>query len=329
MIHKSIVKTLICEAEQIEVPNIWDAICNVPINTVNGCAPKRVRKNSHVPVICITTAAMVMLAIIFGFQMLDSPMPSVTDFDKVQSNYAETKPSVFEILCIRKYYGNMQKTKIKKETVEAMLSTVNDIDQIKTVYEDERYLYNFDDNGNLLEMAQIHSQNVGNNVDEETIRNTVAQIFKRYIPNENKDNYIIAVENCAEAYPPWTVTAKRYENDICVANILLTFDGDGSLDKLIIPQQITDNLIESQTISYEKAIEIALSEISKDKYGVILSGNKSDYDIRIDIKSNQNGKYYYVVIGNLPLKNAQDFRSSVGVEIDCDSGEILTVYKYK
>lgn len=82
-------------------------------------------------------------------------------------------------------------------------------------------------------------------------------------------------------------------------------------------------------ISKEKAIEIAFDEAQKyqDEYSLIIpDAAVSNY--RLELKSNGNSLYYFIVFDNLYLKDSV-CKSAIGVDVDATTGSVLKVHQYK
>ncbi len=278
--------------------------------------------------ICIAAIAACLLLIISTIIPITARYYQRLDTSSILSSTNEHKKTL-DILSHKKFFGDIKLTKKPFDEVIQILSTVKTDGDIKKVYEDNEYLYHFHSDGEIVELAQKHSKQKETTADFETIKNKINDIFVNYLTKENQQEYDIKIIENKDSYPTWTVTAKKYENNICISNIYIAFTNSGELKTLVISDNYNNGLKNEYSINKDKAVEIAINEAKKEEYGLSFSKNNSE-EISIETKKTEIGKIYYrVTIRNLQFKNIPDAITAFGVDIDVNTGEVIKHYQYK
>lgn len=276
----------------------------------------------------VIVAACLLMVISSIIPIINKHQQGIDTSSLVSSSKEQQK--TLEILSQKKLFGEMKLTKLAFNDVSHILNTVKSNDDINKVYEDNEYLYHFQTNGEIIELQQKLSREGEEKVNLETIKNRVNSVFDIYLPKENQKEYDIKIVENKDAYPTWTVTAKKYDNGICISDIYIAFTNSGDLKTIVVPDNLSEIQFENgYEITKERAVDIALYEAKKDKYGLIFSKNNAE-EISIQIQTGQSGKVYYrVTINNLHFRDIPDAVTAFGVDIDVQTGEIVECYQYK
>ena len=325
MTNQSMWNNLKSDISIITVPDVWDKIKDIKTkeNFSADLVPYKAKRYWAVITASVTIVVFAVAFLINYNYSGDQSSPMYTISNQESSLNVET----LYVLKNKKFHGELNKTQKSSNTIKAVLLTYTDADNIENIYEDNKYLYHFNNDGEVIEMASISNKNSDKEyADRSTISTIVAQIFEQYLPNAKQSDYVVNIEENENSYPQWTVTAKLMKNDICVSKIFMTFNSKGDLLQLILPSTPLEELNQA---GMTRMIEIGINEAVKDKYG--LSSDRNDYkNISMEIKNSaENGAYCNIKFDYVPLKAYPQCTSAFALDINISTGEILEVYMYK
>lgn len=328
MTDKEVLQRFKKDFDKIESPDLWDKIQEKQAQIEPVQEVKTKRKN--IPLRYALAACFAVLMVGIGMLALvlskgndiliePSEQPSHTSTSsKPISTVSDDEVDLIEQLTLKQIYGSFALSERGEEELETLLVTYH---KDYRVYEDDDYLYNFDDQGRLIEMILInHDESDEKIASRSDIEENINKVFQTYFPDININDYQIEIEECPDASPRWVVEARLYESDIIISWIHLTFDQHGKIQFLTLPT-VTEDV---GNISKEQAIQIALEEAQSGKYPFSIF-EKKDVEIFIKHREKNNQKYYYVVIENIPMEN-DDTMAGIGFDIDLYSGNIVKSY---
>ena len=220
-----------------------------------------------------------------------------------------------EVIMKKKIFGEVALTKRPEEECEMYLMNYQHGD---SVYEDDYYLYNFDSDGNLIEILNTKDVLEGEaKVDETTIKEKAEDLFSLYFPQLTREKYDIKIQEKTDGMPNWKVYFKQKDIVISESNLIMTFDKFGNLYMAVFSPATND----IGNISKIQAVDIALSEINSGKYNI----SKFDKnDIVILINYQRINGVYTVEIDKVPSKE-RDIITDFLIEIDSNNGSIIGV----
>lgn len=359
-------KRLLCSGQRIPVPDVWGKIKDAPIKKAEIPVRRGYFAIACVASACVlvaVTTALLIPAMTAGWNNdlsltggLNGDYSAGADWGQGDSNLEQDpgivgeavtstapqtgdRPTALQMLSVRQYHGELRQTTMSENDVSSMLSTNFDLEN---VYEDETYLYAFEMSGALKEMVNTCDGLGSGMADETAIRSAVADCFAQYLPNEDMNEYEIIIDRHEDAYPAWTVKAEKYADGIIISKISLTFDSDGRLLRLIVPEEPDLSDVTAQQsydgalslLSHQDAVQIALSEAAKEEYGLIIPPEANtgpvyttSIETRTKTEVGETIVYYSVEIGNLPLKASPNDTLSLMVSINAQTGEVIGVEK--
>lgn len=331
MTEKEVVRNLRNGMSSVIIPDVWDNINNTDVFYTNSTINSFNRRNQKSKKKYYTLLACCLTIVIsftsFFFIIVNVHNDNNNSFT---SDISITNINSLSKIKSVKVYGTVSLFEGPEKLLEEKLATYNG--KKENVYEDDKYLYNFDTDGNLLEMLKISEEQSNTlSVERKDIEQNVDEIFNLYLSNVNKNDYNINIENHKNSLPAWTVTAKKYEGNVVLSNIIITFYGNGELKYLSVSYDSSDDKArstESSFISREQAVEIALNEAEKDKYGLTGFDNNT-LKISVELKSNENNNYYNIFIYDLSLKEDSKLSGTISLKVNAVTGEIIEVYQYK
>ena len=238
---------------------------------------------------------------------------SVTESQIVTST--EEPKTTLEQIKLKQIYGEVTLSGKSEEELEMLLVTYS---KENSVYEDDRYIYNFNSQGRLLEMRSLFTEfDKEFPVTKQVILDKVQALVKEYYSEWNEDYYRISIDNDVDGYPAWTVTITR-DKDLLNETITMLFFSTGRLHWMRVDG--TSNNV--GVISKAEAVEIALKEIRKSDYG-FQRFDDEEVDIIIECRNRDNQIYYYTVVDNIPLDKKTHI--CVCLEIDANTGNITNI----
>ena len=229
-----------------------------------------------------------------------------------QVTSTEDPKTTLERIKLTQVYGEVALSGKSEEELETLLVTYSTKD---SVYEDDRYIYNFDSDGSLVEILnKTHSAESCVRVTKKEIEITAKNIFEMYFPERDITSYKQEIISNTDTLPEWIINYKNNNDE----TIRMTFDKSGQL-RMVIVIGIGDDF---GNISKAQAVEIALAELKKEGYGFIPFKNK-DVDILVEFQKRENKTYYCIVVDKIP-RNELTFMS-VYITMDTQTGNILNV----
>lgn len=228
----------------------------------------------------------------------------------------EKKSSALEIIKARKTYGSVCSTNKSSKELEPLLLTFN---EEMRVYEDDSFIYNFDTEGNLIEL--LNKTPVDENgiaVSEQEIKEKTQKLISQYFTEWEKSSYEISIKNIKDNSPAWKVRCTRKNTVLAEDIIKLTFENNGNIRRIITSGSGEDNGL----ISKSDAIQIALTEIRNSKYN-IREFKDEDVEITVEIIANDEEPYYFVTINKLKME--EDITASIYQKISITNGKIIDI----
>ena len=246
----------------------------------------------------------------------DSPvLPSSSEtvsISESQVTSAVENETALERIKLTQIYGEVALSGRSEKELETLLVTYSTKD---SVYEDDRYIYNFDLDGSLVEILnKTHSAESCVRVTKKEIEITAKNIFEMYFAERDITSYKQEIISNTDTLPEWIINYKNNNDE----TIRMTFDKSGQL-RMVIVIGIGDDF---GNISKAQAVEIALAELKKEGYGFIPFKNK-DVDILVEFQKRENKTYYCIVVDKIP-RNELTFMS-VYITMDTQTGNILNV----
>ena len=240
-----------------------------------------------------------------------SDIVSEVSFEVSESSEA-TK---LEKITLKELRGDFAPSERKGEELETLLSYYTNDNK---VFEDDRYIYNFDNNGGLLEIIRMAGElGEGSYASQKMITQKVDALLDEYFSDWMKDEHTIRIVNEIDVVPAWTVEVSKKKNNHLKEHILLTFDQTGCLLRLSATSAAGD----VGTITKDEAVCIAIEEIKSGKYAFTYVGDDNT-DIMAESKS-INGQSYYMVEVEQKKQRTDDigFSSHIMFRIKAQSGE--------
>ena len=215
-----------------------------------------------------------------------------------------------EVIMKKKIFGEVALTKRPEEECEMYLMN----------YQHGNYLYNFDSDGNLIEIQNTNRVSSNYNIaDEATIRAKAKSILSLYFPKLVVEDFELIIQNNNETRPAWIIELIKKVDSVVESNVRMTFDKYGNLYMAVFSPGIND----IENISKMQAVEIALSEIKSGKYNISNFERKN-----VDIKLQKKDGIYTVSVNNI-LTKERDFLIYFVIEIDSNSGRIISIHNMK
>ena len=191
-----------------------------------------------------------------------------------------------------------------------------------SVYEDDRYIYNFDSQGRLIEMCNLIPMNEDVfSVTEQNIHENVEILMNEYYYDWGK-NYTLDINRKPDSDPAWYVYVTKADGKLAKRKITMSFHRTGKLLRIWVDSSATNFGI----ISKAEAVEIVLKELRNEKYKLQKFKNK-DIEITVNTKEMNDKLYYAVKIDKIPYKIAigEVYRVWYLFLVDSDTGEFSLV----
>jgi len=228
----------------------------------------------------------------------------------------EQPETTLERIKLQQVYGEVALSGKSEEELETLLVTYSTKD---SVYEDDRYIYNFDAQGRLVEMRKAAFEDEeGQAVGEQAISAKVNALLKEYYPDWIENGCDIRIEKNEDGRPAWKVYVTQ-STDSFTKNILtVTFDKSGLLYGIVLDGSAKNMGI----ISKAEAVEIVLQELRSGRYKLPEFENE-DVEITVNIKAIDNKQYYEVNVDKIPYKrvSGEIYYAGFIFIIDSDTGE--------
>ena len=228
--------------------------------------------------------------------------------------------TTLEHIKLKQSYGEVALSAKSEEELEMLLVTYS---KENSVYEDGKYIYNFDSQGRLLEMRKTaFGDEEGQPVDEQTISSNVNALLKEYYPDWLENKCDITIEKNEDSRPAWKVYVTQ-STDSFTKNILtVTFDKLGLLQGIVLDGS-AKNL---DKISKVEAVEIVLRELRSSKYTLPEFENE-EVEITVNFKEINNRLCYEVNVDKIPydIVNGEINYACFIIIVDSNTGECSLV----
>lgn len=317
------------DISRIKLPPISDRVCQA-IREKKSKYSEEIKNNknkvhSNFPMKYIWAAMLAMLVISVPIVIILSNQNTVLEQESsvqnsteaVSKTGGEVSKSVgtnktLEVIMKKKIFGEVALTKRPEEECEMYLMNYQ---HGNSVYEDDYYLYNFDSDGNLIEILNTKDVLEGEaKVDETTIKEKTEALISLYFPQLTEEKYDFKIQENTGGMPNWKVYFKQKDIGISESNLIMTFDKFGNLYMAIFSPATND----IGNISKLQAVDIALEEIKSGKYDISNFERKD-----VDIKLQKKDGIYTVSVDNIPTKEI-DFMLYYVIKIDSNSGKIIS-----
>lgn len=330
MTEKEILRRFKEDFDKIESPDLWNKIQEKKANSepIREIKPKK-RNTTLIYALAACLAVMIVGIGVLAVMMnggtapiaepsqTSSPSPSKPTSQVSDISHEET--SLIEQLTVKQIYGHFALSERKEEELQTIF---NDYNEKSLVYEDDDYLYNFDDKGRLAEMVLINHDKIGEKIAVRAdIERNVETVFQTYFPDENINDYKVEIEESPDASPRWVVQAYLYELGIVVSYIRVSFDEYGKIQYLSLPEATRNK----GNISKEQAIQIALDEAQSGKYS-FLEFDREDIQFSIRCEKTEKHEVYAVYMEGIPLEVT--LTTALEVWIDIHTGIIVKIDTY-
>lgn len=232
----------------------------------------------------------------------------------------EQSETTLERIKLQQVYGEVALSGKSEEELETLLVTYTTKD---SVYEDNRYIYNFDSQGKLVEMRKAaFGDEEGQAVGEQAISAKVNALLKEYYPDWIENGCDIRIEKNEDSRPAWTVYVIKNNDDLTKDIIATTFENTGTLKGIVY----LGNKEKAGLISKADAVQIVLKEIRSGKHNILEFDNK-EVDITISSKEIDNKQHYEVCIEKIPYEiiNGRRYTAGYVFLVDSSTGECSLV----
>ena len=232
----------------------------------------------------------------------------------------EDPKTTLERIKLTQVYGEVALSGKSEEELETLLVTYSTKD---SVYEDNRYIYNFDSQGRLIEMRKAAFEDEeGQAVGEQAISAKVNALLKEYYPDWIENGCDIRIEKNEDGRPAWTVYVIKNNDDLTKDIIATTFENTGTLKGIVY----LGNKEKAGLISKADAVQIVLKEIRSGKHNILEFDNK-EVDITISSKEIDNKQHYEVCIEKIPYEiiNGRRYTAGYVFLVDSSTGECSLV----
>ena len=232
----------------------------------------------------------------------------------------EDPKTTLERIKLQQVYGEVALSGKSEEELETLLVTYSTKD---SVYEDDRYIYNFDSQGRLIEMRKAaFGDEEGQAVGEQAISAKVNALLKEYYPDWIENGCDIRIEKNENSRPAWTVYVIKNNDDLTKDIIATTFENTGTLKGIVY----LGNKEKAGLISKADAVQIVLKEIRSGKHNILEFDNK-EVDITISSKEIDNKQHYEVCIEKIPYEiiNGRRYTAGYVFLVDSSTGECSLV----
>ena len=232
------------DISRIKLPPISDRVCQA-VREKKSKYSEEIKNNknkvhSNFPMKYIWAAMLAMLVISVPIVIILSNQNTVLEQESsvqnsteaVSKTGGEVSKSVgtnktLEVIMKKKIFGEVALTKRPEEECEMYLMNYQ---HGNSVYEDDYYLYNFDSDGNLIEILNTKDVLEGEaKVDETTIKEKAEDLFSLYFPQLTREKYDIKIQEKTDGMPNWKVYFKQKDIVISESNLIMTFDKFGNL----------------------------------------------------------------------------------------------------
>lgn len=222
-----------------------------------------------------------------------SEIVSVTESQIVTST--EEPKTALEQIKLKQIYGEVALSGKSEEELEMLLVTYS---KENSVYEDDRYIYNFDSQGRLVEMRNLDPvEENGSPANVQEVSEKAMSLLKEYYSVWINDEYSMRCEEDINSNPVWYVYFTKSDGKQIMQKITMTFDKTGTLRWMIF-DGTTENI---GIISKAEAVRIVLNEIRSGEYDILEFDNK-EVDITVRNKEIGNKQCYEICVERIPYE---------------------------
>ncbi len=229
------------------------------------------------------------------------------------------EPGTLEHIKIINLYGTVSLSKRSEAELETMLQIYS---KENSVYEDDKYLYNFNSDGKLTEILKtdLDEDIQGEPVTQQEISEKAEAVLKEYFHDFADGKYEIYIQENQNCYPAWDIDCILKNSSIMNQKIHITFDKYGTIQKAYYITT-SDN---HERITQSDAIQIALNELRSGKYN-ILDFNEEDISIIVKSVVIDGTENYSVYIDNIPydIFDNDIYYAFFEFGIDSSSGKLI------
>lgn len=270
-----------------------------------------------VPIIIVITNKDTVVTSSETDRSIVSSKSVIDDESSVVNSYfnPEKKSSALDNIRERKTYGSVCLTSKSSKELESLLLTFN---EEMRVYEDDSFIYNFDTEGNLIEL--LNKTPVDENgiaVSEEEIRNKTQKLISEYYPEWEDTSYEMNVQENRAGRPAWSVDVTK-KASVIPEQAIFTYDSYGNIRRIVLPEYRNDTGL----ISKAEAVQIAMKELKSGKYDIPEFKNE-DVEMMVETKKSNGVSYYAVTISNIIVD--EKTITVIYFEISSITGEIINV----
>ena len=320
------------DISRIKLPPISDRVCQA-IREKKSKYSEEIKNNknkvhSNFPMKYIWAAMLAMLVISVPIVIILSNQNTVLEQESSVQNSTEAvsktesevsksteKNNTLEVIMEKNIFGEVALTKRPEEECEMYLMNYQ---HGNSVYEDDYYLYNFDSDGNLIEILNTKDVPEGKiKADENTIKEKAEDLFSLYFPQFKREEFDLKVQEYEDSVVAWRVVFEKNNDSVVESNIRITFDKFGNLYVAVFSPETND----TRNMSKIQAVEIALEEINSGNYDISKFDKKN---ILILINYQKINGVYTVEIDKVPSKE-RDIITDFLIEIDSNNGSIISV----
>lgn len=277
-----------------------------------------IRRKSY---FALLAAAIVLLLISFPvivFMTKHNDASDISDSPDT-STVSENGKSALESIRLKRLYGEVALSKKSESELESILIRYENGVQ---VFEDERYIYNFGSDGELIEMYTTdYSHKSANSATEQEIHEKALEALEMYFPEHPATDYTMYQLEHPDQYTDRMAVFTRKAADNTSVRINMMFFEDGELKAL--------NTIGSEksvgTISRKKAIDIVLELLNSEHYSFLSYDEMPD--ITVDTGTVGDSPYYSVTFTGLKVEHGS-FDGWCFV-INAQTGELLRSHELK
>lgn len=339
MNHKEVIKCLCEDMEKTELPPISEKVLQAlseqrqkyieyikKEETLNKQKNDRFKKYVFAAMLALLAVSVPIVVVmkkqspaadLTNSAVLSDSSKTVSISESQVISNAESQTTL-EHIKLKQSYGEVALSGKSEKELEHLLVTYS---KENKVYEDDKYIYNFNSQGRLIEMRKAaFGDEDGQPADEQTISAKVNALLKEYYPDWLESECDIRIEKNEDGYPAWTVYGIKTIDHFTKEIVYITFEKTGTL-KAIISCGSAENV---GVISKEDAVKIAIKELKSGKYDII-DFNAEDVDIMTDVKKRDNEDYYSILINNIRTdKNILEefYFENFYFEINANTGEI-------
>lgn len=260
-------------------------------------------------------AAIVLLLVSFPVIVFMTKHNDTSDISDSHdtSTVSENGKSALESIRLKRLYGEVALSKKSESELESILTRYENGAQ---VFEDERYVYNFGSDGELIEMyATDYSRKSANSATEQEIHEKALEALEMYFPEHPATDYTMYQLEHPDQYTDRMAVFTRKAADNTSVRINMVFFEDGELKAL--------NIVGSEKsvgkLSRKKAIDIA-SELLNSEHYSFLSYDEMP-DITVDTGTVGDSPYYSVTFTGLKVEHGSF--DGWNFVINAQTGELL------